>query len=184
VNKPLEAKLSENKPFDDKSLEDKPLESPFKKDNKDVSGISSVPPVYGAVVRPKQEEAVAVQTIEETGKLLTLEEIQPLWREAISRLTKVKASAAHYLSEGSLVKVKNNLLTVTFPRSLSFHRESLESSSNKVVIEKIFSEFLGARVKLMLILSDEEPPKKEKIAAEDPLVQSIIEAFEGKLLKE
>jgi hypothetical protein len=60
----------------------------------------------------------------------------------------------------------------------------LETSSNKGVIEKIFLETFGARVKVMLILSDEEPLKKEKITAEDPLVQSIIEAFEGKLLKE
>ncbi|MFA5362572.1 MAG: DNA polymerase III subunit gamma/tau, partial [Candidatus Omnitrophota bacterium] len=130
--KPLEKKLFENKPLENKPFVDIPMESPFKKDNKDVSGVSNVAPVYAAVTRSKQEEAV--QTLEEPETLLTLKDVQPLWQEAISRLTKVKASAAHYLSEGSLVQVKNNVLTVTFPRSLSFHKESLETSSNKGVI--------------------------------------------------
>jgi DNA polymerase-3 subunit gamma/tau len=184
VGRPQEKKPAPrvDKPFEDNPLNEKSLESPFKKDNKDASSVSSVPPVYGAVVLPKQAEMV--QVVEETtGKLLTLEEVQALWQEVISRLTKVKASAGHYLSEGSLEKVKNNVLTVSFPRSLSFHKESLETSINKVVLEKSFADTFGARVKVMLILSEHEAPKKVS-KAEDPLVQSIIEAFEGKLLKE
>lgn len=165
--------------------ENKPLESPFKKDAAEARIISGVSPVYAPVTRRRDTEPeAAVQTMEEGGKLLTLADVQPLWQEAIAGLTRVKTSAAHYLSEGSPIQVKNNVLTITFPRSLSFHKESLETSTNKAVIEKSLSETFGARVKVTLILSDAEAPRKAAPAAEDPMVQSIIEAFEGKLLKE
>ncbi|MDD2702799.1 MAG: hypothetical protein PHC33_02165, partial [Candidatus Omnitrophica bacterium] len=185
---PAVSRPQEKKPVsvEGKPVENKPLVSPFKKDNDTVSNVSSVPPVYAAVSRLKQQMEAAVQTVEEpaAGKRLTLEEVRPLWQEAISRLTRVKTSAAHYLNEGSLVQVENNVLTISFPRSLSFHKESLETSANKVIIEKSFSETFGSRVKVMLVLGEQDVPRKESIAAEDPLVQSIIEAFEGQLLKE
>jgi DNA polymerase-3 subunit gamma/tau len=189
VSRAPEARPAASRPQEKKAApaEDKPLESPFKKDSKEISGVSSVPPEYTAAPAVKREEAV--QTVEETEeespeKLLTLEEVRASWQESVSRLNKVKASAAHYLSEGSLVKVKNNVVTVAFSRSLSFHKESLETGANKTVIEKIFSDVFGCRVKVMYVFSETEAPAKQERGEADPMVQSIIEAFEGKLIKE
>ena len=113
---------------------------------------------------------------------ISLENVKGAWENIINNLGRVKMSVATYLSEGEPIKLEKNILTVSFPKNYSLHKESLESKDNKAIIEKNVSEVLNADLRLNFILSTEE--KQKDNSENHPFIKSALEMFNGRVIKE
>ncbi len=112
---------------------------------------------------------------------VTLDDVKRVWQNAIDSIGKVKMSVATYFTEGSLEKVNNNVLTVSFPKNYSFHKESLEKKDNKALIEKILSGLLNNKLIINFILSQESAHKGNE---HDSLIKNVLETFNGRVISE
>ena len=90
-------------------------------------------------------------------------------------------SVATYLNEGSPVNLKNNILTVSFPKNYSLHKESLERKENKEIIEKVVAQIFNANVRVNFILSKEVVEKEE--SEDNPFIKSALDAFKARVIK-
>lgn len=134
------------------------------------------------------EAAVKEKTAEEKIKAdpplqsVSLDNIKDSWENIINNLSRIKMSVATYLNEGELLKAQGNVLTISFPRNYSLHREALEQKDNKALIENCISELLDTRVRVNFILSQELKHKDE--SENNPAIKSALEMFHGRVIKE
>jgi len=112
---------------------------------------------------------------------VSLEEVRGAWRRVIEDIAKTKMSVATYLGEGNLVKLENNVLTVSFPRNYSLHKESLEKKENKALIEKALLTLFNSEVKVCYFLTEKVMERKEE---EHPFIKSALDTFNGRVIKE
>lgn len=117
-----------------------------------------------------------------SSQLISFESIKEAWHKLIGNLERIKMSVATYLNDGRPVKIKENVLTVSFPKNYSLHKESLERKDNKDLVENIMSEIFKAKMKVNFILSKEEAEKDDN--KNHPFVQSALELFDGRIIKE
>lgn len=114
---------------------------------------------------------------------VSLDNVKDAWQNIISVLGKVKMSAATFLTEGTLTKVENNILTISFAKNYSLNKESLDRKENKAVIEQAISQILNTNLKVNLVLSKEAAvPKEDK--ADNPLIKTVLQAFGARVIKE
>jgi len=118
----------------------------------------------------------------ETASPVSLEQVKDLWQTIIQNISKVKMSVATYLNEGIPTKLQGTVLTVSFPKNHSLHKETLERKENKAIVEKNASELFNTNLKINFVLSREE--KKTEVTEEYPSVRSALEMFNGRLIKE
>ena len=114
---------------------------------------------------------------------VSLDNVRSLWRTVIDNLEGVKMSVATYLNEGEPVSLENNILTISFPKDYSLHKESLDKQENKAIIEKIISEIFNSKLRVNFILSKETVSKKED-NDNNPFLKSALEMFKGRVIKE
>ncbi len=122
------------------------------------------------------------QTREPANPQIAIETIREMWSDLLKRLEGVKISVAHYLAEGEPVKMTGNCVVVSFPKNLSLHKEALEGKDNRLLIERCCADMLKAPLRVQFILSSEE--KKSDGPADQPEIQSALNMFHGRLLKE
>lgn len=134
--------------------------------------------VITAVATKNEEELKAPYT---QNISVTLDDVKRVWQDAVDLIGKVKMSVATYFTEGSLEKVNNNVLTVSFPKNCSFHKESLEKKDNKALIEKILSGLLNNKLMINFILSQELTHKSNE---HDSLIKNVLETFNGRVISE
>jgi DNA polymerase-3 subunit gamma/tau len=129
---------------------------------------------------PKNETGKDISTgfIEATCSK-SLDELKMAWKNIIDNLGRVKMSVATFLSEGTPLKFEKNVLTVSFPKSYSLHKEALERKENRTLIERTFSELLSADIKINFMLSKEEAP-----GTDNSFIKTALEAFKGRVIKE
>ena len=113
---------------------------------------------------------------------VSLESIKNAWQNIINNVAKIKMSVATYLNEGSPLKVQGNILTISFPKNYSLHKESLEQKDNKIIIEKSICELFNANLKVNFILSAQDAEKEDK--EDNTFLKSALEAFQGRVVKE
>jgi DNA polymerase-3 subunit gamma/tau len=119
---------------------------------------------------------------QEARTSLALDNIKSIWEKIIETIGRVKMSLATYLSEGTPLKLENNILTVSFPKNYSLHKETLEKKENKIIIEKIISELFNANLKIDFTLSKEIIQDDDKQSS--PFLKSALEAFRARVIKE
>jgi len=88
---------------------------------------------------------------------------------------------ATYLSEGSLVKLEHNTLTISFPKNYSLHKESLERKENKALVEKTLSELCQANLRVNFILSKETAQRDD--TENNPALKSALDAFGARVIR-
>lgn len=118
---------------------------------------------------------------------ITLDRVKEVWPDVLKKVKVEKISAASFLVEGAPVEVKGSRVILGFSPQFSFHREALEEKVNKSLIEKALSEKLGCGVKVAFAKVEKlekvsGPPGAKPKAT--PIVQSAIEIFGGKIVKE
>jgi len=111
-----------------------------------------------------------------------MENIKSRWQNIIDAIGNVKMSIATFLSEGNPVKLENNILTVSFPKNYSLHKESLERKENKAIIERIIAGLFNANIRVSFVLSKETASSEE--AQDNPAVRSALEAFKARVIKQ
>ncbi|MBI5145082.1 MAG: DNA polymerase III subunit gamma/tau, partial [Candidatus Omnitrophica bacterium] len=142
-------------------------------------------PTSGASIAPAplKNNPPAVNPAKEKPQTPTsFEDLKGAWNNIIESLGRIKMSAATYLNEGSPLKLENNILTVSFPRNYSLHKESLERKENKAIIEKTVSEIFNTDLRVNFILSQERVERED--AQEHPFVKSALDMFKGRIIRE
>lgn len=111
---------------------------------------------------------------------VAFERIRSVWQSVVDKISKTKMSVATYLNEGAPLKAEKNILFISFPRKLKFHKDVLEKRENSEFIEQNLKDVLGLRVRISFILSDEPSDRQE--ADMEPGIKSTIAAFKGKII--
>ncbi len=119
---------------------------------------------------------------EESGDSVSLDKIRGIWLSIIDGLSKIKISVSTYLNEGNPIKFEDNVLTISFPKNYSLHKESLERKENRAIVEKTLSESLNTDLRVNFILSKESAHKDEH--EHSPFIKSALDAFRGRVIKE
>ncbi|UCH12051.1 MAG: DNA polymerase III subunit gamma/tau [Candidatus Omnitrophota bacterium] len=133
----------------------------------------------------------------------SLYRLREIWPQAIKRIKIEKIYVASCLEGAEIVEFKDNILTLGYAKNNKFHKEILEKTQNKKLIEAIVSELLNAKVVIEYIMSDkiksagEEKSDSDKErknrpearrdsikkALSDPIIQSALDIFDGNIMK-
>jgi DNA polymerase-3 subunit gamma/tau len=134
------------------------------------------PPVANSEITEIPEE------INQANANVTLDSVKEVWQKIITNLGKIKMSVATYLNEGMPVNIDKDVLTVSFSKNHSLHKESLEKKENKSLIESNLAAALDTVLKVNFVLS-----KEEKISSDTekhPSVRSALDMFNARLINE
>ncbi len=132
-----------------------------------------------------------------------IDEILSSWTKVISHIRTKKISIASYLQEGDPVALEGDLLTIGFAKEFQFHKEVLETSDNKRIIEGAIREMLDLELKVVLVVTGSVTAKSRsengdardpdrmsegleaadgtEIGDTEPIVKKALEMFGGKL---
>jgi DNA polymerase-3 subunit gamma/tau len=146
---------------------------PAVKENAPIPGVN--------VVAPEKKDDEPKETTE-TNSIVSLEQVKESWQTIIENISKSKISVATYLNEGTPIKLHGSVLTVSFPKNHSLHKETLEIKENMSIIENSISELLNTVLRINFILSKEE--KQPQDTGSHPAIRSALEMFKGRLVKE
>jgi len=113
---------------------------------------------------------------------VSLENIKEKWQAILDNLGRIKISVATYLNEGSPVNIDSGILTISFPRNYSLHKESLEKRENKAIIEKIIAELFNSNLKVNFTLSKDSIEKSDN--QDSSFIKSALDAFKARIIKE
>jgi len=144
--------------------------------------VSQAPREAAVKEKTAEEKSKDVSPADPPAQSVSLDDIKGCWENIINNLSRIKMSVATYLNEGELLKAQGNVLTISFPRNYSLHREALEQKENKALIEKSISELLNTRVRVNFILSQELKHKDE--SENNPAIKSALEMFHGRVIRE
>jgi len=136
---------------------------------------------------PRAQSPVACQAqqavgLKEAAPAVALEAIKENWHTVITNLSRIKISAAHYLTEGEPERMHGNTVIISFPGNLSLHKESLESKENKGLVEKCLSEFFKTVVRVNFTLSAQV--KKQQTGEDNPFIKSALDMFGGRVIND
>jgi len=113
---------------------------------------------------------------------ITLDNIKGAWQNLLNNLSRVKISAATYLSEGEPVKIQDRTLIVSFPKNYILHKESLESKDNKAIIENCIGELFNEKLFVNFLLSPER--RDERNNEDNSFIKSALDMFGGRVIRE
>lgn len=118
--------------------------------------------------------------------------LDSVWQLLISALKTEKISVASYLAEGEPLGLEGRTAKISFPESLTFHRESLETTDNKKLVEKHLSGLLDREVSVVYVVVKELSGRGAHAAsdargvdpiAENPAMRSAMSIFGGRIVK-
>ena len=151
--------------------------------------ISPVPEEKEEPIEDFSDEELGVRAVLADKGLPSLESV---WEALLRTIKNEKISVATYLAEGRPLALDNSVARVSFPERFSFHRETLETTDNKKLIEKHLSSLLDREVRIEF-QSVKEPvdgavaqQMPASAAKEDPqvndTVKSAMKLFGGRMI--
>ncbi|SCG82823.1 DNA polymerase III subunits gamma and tau [Proteiniborus sp. DW1] len=185
-----------NNDFDDvmtrlRRLEEKLENGTFIKEadsrKQSVSNTSTKSTVSEKVV--ERQQYIPVATNQNKCELRTdidIKEIKDEWKN-ILKATRVERISLHALiMEGKPLSIKNNILTIAFEDGFRFHKEAIEKSENKELVQKIINNCLNSNIEIKFAMEDDivdvnEEKQEEKQGEE--LIQKVIDTFGEELVK-
>ena len=137
---------------------------------------------------PVNEQSAAEDPVSEDmpDQPLSLSRIKQVWPELLEKIKKQRMSIGTFLGEGEPVGVKSNVITLGFPVERSFHKENLEDTKNKVMVENSFSQALGQKIKVDIITVDKPVDKAASEMSRTnsaPIIQSALDVFKGRIVE-
>jgi hypothetical protein len=106
-----------------------------------------------------------------------LEKVKAGWSAVLENIGYNKMSVSTYLSEGDLLRLDKDVLTIGFAKNNSLHKEIVEKKENRLLIEKAVKEILKLDLRLNCILTQEEKKEVAKEALEkEPVLKGILMA--------
>jgi DNA polymerase III subunit gamma/tau len=122
---------------------------------------------------------------------IDIEIVKNNWNKLLTEIKPYNHSLNALLSNCQVIGVEKNTVTVATP--YDFYREKLNDPTNRLTIEKVFSNILGSKIIISVvtdktivirsnpIASIEEP---EKAGTQDPLLADALEIMGGKIIEE
>ena len=153
--KRTEPKTTEKEGLDSKKLEVKESVSP--KESPKAEQSVQTAPKNGLDGKEELGEGMSLASNE-----AKMEEIISKWAEVVTSIRATNSSIYAVLTSCELRDYDGKILTVAVP--YSFHKDRLEESKNRKVVEKVLSELVGTDVKIRGILGEK---KKRNMKLED-----------------
>ncbi|UCE07369.1 MAG: hypothetical protein JSW07_04885, partial [bacterium] len=132
-----------------------------------------------------------VEEAYESGTAVSLEMIEQQWSHIVEEIKKQKIALGSFLNEGLPERIEGNELIVAFGMENGFHISSI--NRNRRGIEEIIREVIGSPLRIKCIQSQEVSEKGEggtngnsyveKLGQKIPLIKTIIDEFDGELVK-
>ena len=145
------------------------------------------------IVKKKTIETSSKQIEEapDSEPSISLAMIEQQWTLIIEEIKKQKIALGSFLNEGWPERIDGNELSVAFGMENGFHISSI--NRNRRSIEDIIREVIGAPIKIKCIQSQQTAEKTtvvsngnsyvEKLGQKIPLIKTIIDEFDGELVK-
>jgi DNA polymerase-3 subunit gamma/tau len=122
---------------------------------------------------------------------VSLEKILQSWPSLAQKIRSQKVPLGAALQIGKPSALEGKRLILSFPSAESFHKEFAERGNNKKLIEQELQVILGVPLTVELVLEKSGPlPASQNQTAsslnnsvEDPLVQSALEIFSGRVIR-
>ncbi|MDP3730507.1 MAG: hypothetical protein Q8R14_03165 [Candidatus Omnitrophota bacterium] len=170
------------------------------------SGLKSKPnadpgPTRREFTQEPRKETKAAESLrpDKKSRGAGLDEIIGSWNAITDRVQERKISVAMYLKEGYPESVDSGTLSISFPKSSQFHKDTLESPECKNIILKAIKDVTGLDLKLKFTISEngggkngpskgapddsdsvikEMPSKKD---GSEPIISDALEIFGGEI---
>ena len=121
---------------------------------------------------------------------LSLSNVAALWPEVLKDVRRQKITAAAFLAEGRPTGLTGKRLTLSFKPGCNFHKESLESSDNRRLIENVLKERLNEDLSIQYVIceeergitQDQEPKRHSKEKSHGPLIEKMLHLFKGEII--
>jgi len=122
-----------------------------------------------------------------------LDRVRSVWPSLIERIQKIKVSVATCLSEGQPIRFQAGdpaELAIGFPKEKEFHVQILNQPNNRKLVSDALSELLGCPVRCHFCVdphlsqdASQNPSSGGSASADPPLLNSILEMFDGRLIQ-
>lgn len=160
-----------------------------------VTAQKSVPPQV--VQEPASEEYYA--TAAKGNDSENLHDGKNVWEKVLLAIQSKKKSTWALLKEGRLVRFGDGEITIEFPGNCSFHKEKLERTEERKLIEQCAREVVQGDVRLKLVVSRDGSQEKRKANVfsdhnpsglqpsdpvfSEPAVKKTLDLFGGHVVK-
>ncbi len=134
-------------------------------------------PVANSNQRKKESVPFTPTEIEE----LNLEKIKGAWKAVLNEVKERKIPTYALLSKGAPSHYADGRLTITFERSFSFHKHTVEEEENRRIIKEAMRTVIGSDLELEFILKDGEEEGEE--VKDHPLVKQALDLFGGSIVE-
>lgn len=109
---------------------------------------------------------------------LNLEKIKERWNAVLNEVKERKIPTYALLSKGTPTHYADGRLVVTFERSFSFHKHTMEEEENRKIVKEAIRAVIGSDLELEFILKDGREENGEELR-DHPLVKQALDLFEG-----
>ena len=144
--------------------------------------ISKVEEKTGSNSVPKKQSPGEVHQL-----VMTLNEAEAFWPRVIDYVKSKRMSTGIFLSESEPVEICDNVIILGLPAEFQFHKETLEKTTNRNLVEEAFEVIGSKRVKVQFVITH---PSQEKSEAEDvpqeedesklpDIISQALNIFEG-----
>ena len=127
---------------------------------------------------PKQESVKEQdqRPNEDDGYTFTIEKISNEWEKVLQKIKLKKINLYALILEGELLSFENEMLTIGYKESYSFHRDAINTPQNKEIIEEIISKYFNRDIVVNFIIKGESANirKEDK---KDEAIKSVIDFF-------
>ena len=127
---------------------------------------------------PKQESVKEQdqRPNEDDGYTFTIEKISNEWEKVLQKIKLKKINLYALILEGELLSFENEMLTIGYKESYSFHRDAINTPQNKKIIEEIISKYFNRDIVVNFIIKGESANirKEDK---KDEAIKSVIDFF-------
>ena len=181
-----------------KSIRESPPKAPTAATRSVAVSMNTTPAtaVVATEVSPSAQTAQVVGTDAGPSVNVTRDLLIREWPSLRERITQKRISLGNFLAVAAILEYQNNTVTLVFSSQNEFHKQQAEKKEHTQVIQEVFSERIGAPVRITCVLSDAPLPDtvppitREKlpevnaytIAKQDPAVKRLLDEFDGQII--
>ncbi|HPW76894.1 MAG: DNA polymerase III subunit tau [Candidatus Omnitrophica bacterium ADurb.Bin292] len=114
-----------------------------------------------------------------------LNAVVSVWPQVIESVKAKRMSLGLYLAASEPMEVDDGIITLGFPAEFKFHKETLEKESNRKLIEEMFCQALGKKVRVQCVMTEKDgihqdlPPETPSTDNSPDIVAQALEIFDG-----
>lgn len=156
-----------------------------KKARLNLENISNIVTSLTSGFKSRKEELAKAQPLKPLETPITLKEVKAKWEKFIENISKKKMSVATYLRQLKPLKVEDGAVYLGVPKNFSFHKEFLEKTTNKNLIEGELENLMNIKIGVRFVFTEEEASSSfDSSQGSYQILNKVIEIFGGKIIKE